>query len=353
MNASAPYRPTPFQQIVVRRDVDLKTFNEEIRAASQPVVLKDAVAHWPMVAAGRESPRALADYVRGFDRGSQIPIIELAPSQGGRLFYRDDMSGFNFERSFAGLGQTLDRLLALASEPDPITLFVESLRAEQHLKDFPAAHPMPLLPPAVLPRLWVGNRVTVQTHFDLLENIACVVGGRRRFTLFPPEQISNLYMGPVEFTPAGTPVSMVSLSDPDFARYPRFAEALKHARQAELEPGDAIYIPYAWWHHVESLTPFNALVNYWWNDTRSSGSPYGALLHAAMSLRDMPPEQRAVWRAFFEHLVFTDPETALGHLSEEQRGLLGPPTPKRVREVREILAMAFPPPPGGPPHKRS
>ncbi|HEX6637290.1 MAG TPA: cupin-like domain-containing protein [Steroidobacteraceae bacterium] len=341
--------PATFQRILVRHGVDLKTFNDEIRAAREPVVLKDAVAHWPIVAAGRESPRALADYIRRFDRGSPIPIIEIPASQGGRMFYRDDMSGFNFERSFAGLGATLDRLLALAGEPEPVTLFIESLRTEQHLADFPAAHPMPLLPPSVLPRLWVGNRVTVQTHFDLLENIACVVGGRRRFTLFPPEQIANLYMGPVEFTPAGTPVSMVPLRNPDPARYPRFAQALTHARQVELEPGDALYIPYAWWHHVESLTPFNALVNYWWNDTKSSGSPYGTLLHAAMSLRDMPPDQRMVWRAFFDHLVFTDPETALAHLTPEQRGLLGPPTPKRVREVRDILAMAFPPSPGKPP----
>jgi hypothetical protein len=332
-----------FAQIVVRHGVDLKTFDDEIRAAGKPVVLEDAVAHWPIVAAGRQSAQALADHIRQFDRGIQVPTIEVPHSQGGRLFYREDMSGFNFERNFAGLGQTLDRLLALANEPAPITLFLESLPTEKFLPDITATLPMPLLPPSVRPRLWVGNRVTVQTHFDLLENIACVVGGRRRFTLFPPEQIANLYMGPIEFTPAGTPVSMVSLNQPDLARYPRFTEALKHAQQAELGPGDALYIPYAWWHHVESLTPFNALVNYWWNDTRSSGSPYAALLHAAMSLRDMPPEQRTVWRAFFDHLVFTDPETALGHLPPEQRGLLGPPTAKRIREVRDILAIAFPP----------
>jgi hypothetical protein len=134
---------------------------------------------------------------------------------------------------------------------------------------------------------------------------------------------------------------MAPLLEPDFTRYPRFAEALRHAREAELGPGDGIYIPYAWWHHVESLTPLNVLVNYWWNDAAKLGSPYGVLLHAAMSLRDLPAEQRAVWRIMFEQLVFSDPQQALAHLPAEQRGLLGPPSPERTRAVREILAKTF------------
>jgi len=333
MSQSAP--------ILVRQQVDLKTFREEIVPACVPVVMKGLVADWPAVQAGRESPRALADFIRRFDRGVTVPIVECPPSAGNRLFYREDMSGFNFERKVAGIGPTLERLLQLAGESQPLSLFIESMRTEEFLPDFSAAHPMPLLPTTVQPRIWIGNRVTVQTHYDLLENIACVVGGRRRFTLFPPEQIANLYMGPVEFTPAGTPISMVPLRDPDLSRYPRFAEALRHSQQAELEPGDALYIPYAWWHHVESLTPFNVLVNYWWNDAPALGSPYGVLLHAALSLRNLPPDQRAVWRAFFDHLVFTDPEVALGHLKPEQRGLMGPPSPQRAGEVRNILLRAF------------
>jgi hypothetical protein len=328
-------------QIVIRHGVDLKTFREEIQPAGEPVVMRNLVPDWPVVRAGRESPRAFVDFIKRLDRHFTVPIIEVPPGLNGRLFYRDDMSGFNFERRVAGISETLERLLASAAEPEPVSLFIESMRTEQYLPDFAPAHLNPLLPPTVLPRIWIGNRVTVQTHYDLLENIACVVAGRRRFTLFPPEQIANLYMGPVEFTPSGTPISMVSLHEPDLKRYPRFTEALRHARQAELEPGDAIYIPYAWWHHVESLTPLNALVNFWWNETASAGSPYSVLLHAALKLRDLPAPQRAAWRAFFDHLVFKDPDEALAHLAPEHRGLLGPPSASRAREVREILSQAF------------
>ena len=74
----------------------------------------------------------------------------------------------------------------------------------------------------VLPRIWLGNAITTPTHLDEWNNIGCVVAGRRRFTLFPPEQIANLYIGPLDFAPTGAPMSLVSLHEPDFERFPRF-----------------------------------------------------------------------------------------------------------------------------------
>ena len=328
-------------QILVRDGVDLKTFNEEIRPAAQPVILKGLVRDWPVVRAARESPRAFVDFLRGFDQGKQCIVVERPPGTTGHLFYNEQMSGFNFTRAPGQIGATLERLLALADEREAPAIFLESMQTEIFLPAFAAAHPMPLVDPQFGPRIWIGNRVKVQTHFDQLYNIACVVAGRRRFTLFPPEQVVNLYPGPIDFTPAGTPISMVSYFEPDHAKFPRYSEALRHARSAELEPGDAIYIPYMWWHCVESLTPLNALVNYWWNDAPRLGSAYAVLLHAALSLRDLPADQRAVWRGMFEHFIFTDPGESMAHLAPEHRGLLGPPSPRRTKEVRDVLTQIF------------
>jgi hypothetical protein len=83
---------------------------------------------------------------------------------------------------------------------------------------------------------------------------------------------------------------MVPLEQPDLRRYPRFQHALAAAQSAELEPGDAVYIPYFWWHHVQSLDRFNTLVNYWWDDASVQfGSPYDCLLHSFLTLRQLPP----------------------------------------------------------------
>jgi hypothetical protein len=328
-------------QIVVRSGIDLKTFRDEIVPGGEPVVLKDLVKDWPAVRAGVESPRSLGNYLRRFDQGRQVAVLEGPPSIRGHFFYRDDMRGLNFERRPATLGATIERLLAQVDDPNPPALYVESTPMAEHLPGFAADNPLSLLPPTVGPRVWIGNTLTVQPHFDLSSNIACVVGGRRRFTLFPPDQLPNLYIGPIEFTVSGLPISMVSLESPDLQRYPRFAEALKHARQAELGPGDAIYIPYAWWHQVESLTPFNVLVNYWWNEARQWGSPFDAMLHAVLALRDLPAEQRDVWRTIFDHFVFTAADEALSHLPPAHRGMLGPPSPERAQAIRAILARAL------------
>jgi len=328
-------------QILIRQGVDLKTFREEIFPAGQPVVLKDLVKDWPAVRAGRESPRALGDYLRGFDRGKPVAVLEGPPSIRGHFFYRDDMRGLNFERRPATISATVDRLLAQAPEPNPPALYVESTPTPEFLPAFAEANSNPLLPAGVTPRIWVGNQLIAQTHFDLSNNIACVVGGRRRFTLFPPEQLPNLYVGPLEFNISGPPISMVSLRNPDLERFPKFAEALAASQSAELDAGDALYIPFGWWHHVESLTPFNVLVNYWWNDAPRSGSAFDTLLHAVLTLRDLPPEQRAVWHTLFENYVFKAGDEAMAHLPREQRGLFGPPSPERNQAIKAILARAF------------
>ena len=328
-------------QILVRHGVDHKAFREEILPAGQPVILKDLVKDWPAVRAGLTSPRALADYLRGFDRGKQVAVLEGPPSIRGHFFYREDMRGMNFERRPGTIGATIERLLAQAGDPNPAALYVESTPAQEHLPPFAGENPNPLLPPSVTPRIWLGNQLVVQTHFDLSSNIACVAGGRRRFTLFPPDQVANLYVGPIEFNISGPPISMVSLRNPDLARFPRFADALAASQGAELTPGDAIYIPYGWWHHVEALEPFNVLVNYWWNEARQVGSPFDSMLHAILTLRDLPPEQRAVWRTLFEHYVFTSGDESMAHLPREQRGMLGPPSPERAQAIRAILARAF------------
>jgi len=326
-------------QVPVRRDVDRAVFEAQIRAAARPVVIEGLVRDWPIVQAARQSRLELARHIKTYDAGRRPHVIEAPPEAQGRIFYRDDLAAFNFTRRQAGLGETVDRLLDGAGSTTAPAIFLEAMAATAYLPGFARAHPMPLLAPGVEPRVWIGNAVKVNTHFDLAYNIACVAGGRRRFTLFPPEQLANLYIAPLDFTPSGAPVSVVPLTNADHARFPRHAEALRHAWHAELGPGDALFIPFGWWHHVESLEPFNVLANYWWNDAPDAGPPHGALLHSMLTIRDLPPDQRAVWANLFQQLVFTDPEQALAHLPAQQRGMLGAPSAERTRRIREMLAQ--------------
>jgi hypothetical protein len=332
----------PPQPIAETGPIEPARFHAEIRRARRPIVLRGLAADWPAVAAARRGDSAIADYLLGFGPTRPVRGIMLAPELEGRFFYNRDLTGLNFTEHQGQLAAFLGEVLRIAGEPRPPGMAVQSELIPEILPGFVEANPMPLLPD-VAPRIWIGNRIRVAPHYDLMENVAVCLAGRRRFTVFPPEQLANLYAGPFELTPAGTPVSMVDPEAPDLERYPRYAEAWAHAQQATLEPGDALYLPYAWWHGVEALEPLSILVNYWWNEApEGSGGGYDALLHALLSYRHLPADERAVWRMMFEHYVFGDSDPA-AHLPPHAKGILGPPSPRMFAQMRAMLKRIFAP----------
>jgi Cupin-like domain len=323
-------------------DVDAATFRKKIVPRNEPAVLRGLIRSWPAVQAGLRSPEALCDYLRRFDRGGKVEVLMGDASIHGRFFYQPDMSDMNFTRRMLPFGGFLDALRAHFNDATPPALAIQATAVPDYLPDFVRENAVDVLNRSIAPRIWIGNAVTVVTHFDPSENLGCVVGGRRRFTFFPPEQLPNLYVGPFDYSPAGIPVSMVNLDEPDLVRYPRFERALAAAQVAELAPGDAVYIPYFWWHHVHSLEPFNVLVNFWWNDAPAElGSPLDCFLHALSALRDLPPAQRATWRMVFDYYVFQTDGDPVAHLPAEYRGVLGPLTPELRAQIKAALLRAL------------
>lgn len=318
--------------------VDRARFREEIRPAGQPAVLRGLAADWPAVQAARSSDEEIVAYLKRFRVDRPVTAIVGEPEIEGRFFYDDDLTGFNFQRGTSPLDPFLDRLLRDRDNPSPLAMAVQSEIVPELLPGFDRENRIDLVSDDVAPRAWIGNRIRVAAHYDQKENIGCVVAGRRRFTLFPPEQLLNLYPGPLEVTPAGTPVSLVDLEAPDLERFPRFEKAMETAQGVELEPGDAIYIPFHWWHAVNSLEPVNLFVNYWWNEAPAGlGSPFDALMYGFFALKHLPPEQRKVWRMIFDHYVFGLNGDPAAHLPPQAKGVLGPLTPELLGRMRATL----------------
>lgn len=328
--------PAPIREYT---HVDRRMFDEEIRPLGEPAVFRGLGADWPVVQAAKRGHEAAIDYFRGFGTGgNEVHAIIGAPEIGGRFFYTPDYRGMNFTRGTVTFDAFLDRLLRDRATEEPFAIAVQSAIIPELLPGFVDANRTPLVDAHVQPRLWIGNTIRVAPHYDLMENVGVVAIGRRRFTVFPPDQLPNLYVGPIEYTPASTPVSTVDIANPDLELFPRYAEAARHAQVAELDEGDAIYIPFHWWHAVDSLARVNAFVNYWWNKAQPGlGNPYDALMFGLYAFRGMPDDQRAVWRMVFDNFVFMTEGDPVAHLPEEAKGVLGPITPEKLAKMRATI----------------
>ena len=326
------------QSIEEIADVSVADLSDELLASDQPRVLRGLASDWPAVKHGCESADAIIRYLQGFDSGNVVTALYAPPEAGGRIFYNEDMTAFNFEYRRMALADAVEMVRSHIDKPASPSLYIGSTNVDHWLPGFREENDFPIQHLAPLVSIWIGNQSRVSAHYDFPANIACVIAGQRRVILFPPEQLPNLYVGPLDFTPAGQPISLVDFHAPDYERFPKFRDAIKTARMSVLEPGDAIIVPSMWWHHMEALDGFNVLVNYWWrNSPAYMGPPLSVLQHAMLGLRDLPEAQRKQWRALFDFYVFNPNPENFEHIPEAARGVLNPVDESTARQIRKML----------------
>ena len=324
-----------------RNIADPDAFRREVAKRGEPALLRGLCSDWPATRAARESWESLANYVARLDNGTPGHAFIGTPEIAGRYFYGEDLEGFNFAREDMRVSDALERIGANAKSGNS-TLYLGSLPVDDHLPGFAEENRLPMLTEAVRPRVWIGNASQVSCHFDNFENIACIVAGRRRFTLHPPDAIGDLYVGPIDNTMAGQPVGLAVGSAPGDPRYPRFERVRDRALVVELAPGDALFLPKLWWHQVEATEPVNMLVNYWW-DAFAIGpdAPYITMMLAMIAIAERPAAERAAWRAYFDHFVFRPNGHPLAHLPESKHGILGPLRPSNYGKIRAFVMQAL------------
>lgn len=316
---------------------------QELMDNCEPVILKGAVNDWELVKAGKVSYENAIAYLKRFYNGKLQGAFFSSPDIKGRFFYNSEVTALNFEMRRASMDDVLNQIQQNLYNENPPGLYIGSTTIDNCLpglreqNDLVFNHDMFSGNPP-LASIWVGNRSIASAHYDAPNNIACCVVGQRRFTLFPPDQIANLYPGPLDPTPGGQAISMVDFSNPDYEKYPLFREALKTAQVADLDPGDALFYPSMWWHQVEAFKPFNVLINYWWNTSpKFMGTPMNVLKHALLSLRDRPEHEKQAWKHVFDYYIFGPAERASQHLPPAARGELGPIDDTTARQLRAYL----------------
>jgi hypothetical protein len=321
------------------------TLDESILSSKEPVIMKGLVNHWKIVECGKQSDDNAINYLKSHYNGRPSVACIGHPDIQGRFFYDAEGTQLNFQTRQATIDEVLDLIRQNFSEKNPTSYYIASNVIDTHFPEFRRDNDIAIPRPAtdypiedIRASIWIGNRTTACCHYDASDNLACCVVGKRRFTLFPPDQIANLYPGPLTPTPGGQALSMVDFANPNLTKYPKFSEAIKHGQIAELEAGDALYLPSMWWHQVESQSPFNVLVNYWWsNSAKYMGPAMDVLYHAMLSLRDKPEHEKLAWKHVFDYYIFGDASLAGEHLPEQARGYLGETDVAKAKMLRAML----------------
>jgi hypothetical protein len=326
------------REVVVGELSSPAQFLREVVEPCLPVIMRGLVGDWPAVHAATRSAEDLQAYLARFDNGGEAEAFVGDPKIAGKYYYAEGLKGFNFERRRMRFADAVSAVVATHGQSGAQTMYLGSVPVNDYLPGFAEHNVMHLLAAHIAPRIWLGHAANVSAHFDAFDNVACVVAGARRFTLFPPEAIEGLYVGPLDNTMAGQPVSLAASAPMDDAKFPLFGEIRAQALSAELGPGDAIYIPKLWWHQIESTASFNGLVNYWW-DAFAGGpdAPYTGLLLSMIAISERPVRERQAWKAFFDHYVFRSNGHPLAHLPTEQHGMLGPLKPDNYAKIRAIV----------------
>lgn len=310
---------------------------EPYLAKRKPFIVRGLVANWPLVTAGKVSGKTARDYLESKAADRPFSVNMGSDEFDGRIFYRDDMS-MNIQMGKAKLPLIFERIDKVENDPNLPIIYLSSIDIKNFFSGLHEDNHFDIGERKARESIWIGTKSRIAAHNDFPENLAFVAVGRRRFTLFPPAEFRNLYIGPLDNTPAGRSISMVDFHDPDFDKFPKFRQALNSAITADLGPGDAIHIPSMWWHHVEGLEPFNVLINYWWRDTPGYlGGPQNALNHAIMAIRDLPEDEKVHWRDLFNHYVFENDDQVADHIPEHGRGILGPMSSKNASKIRSFL----------------
>ena len=111
---------------------------------------------------------------------------------------------------------------------------------------------------------WFGPSGTYSPlHHDPWHNLLVQVVGRKRVRCYAPCSTPALYPFPSSHA-HGTRTACSTVTDHDAAcpaKYPLFAAA--PSLEAELHPGDALFIPRLHWHAARALAR-SFSVNFWW-----------------------------------------------------------------------------------------
>ncbi|KAL7525580.1 hypothetical protein ACHAXR_001067 [Thalassiosira sp. AJA248-18] len=211
----------------------------------------DAIHFWRSLeywrlAVGEETP-VEAEIGKSYNSGNRMPM-----RFGDYLDYLKQVQHEKLEQEVAYLAQ--NELFPQVSNDIPIPQLCDDENGEYNIGEGKLYHTM----------LWMGPRHTVSPlHFDPLDNILMQVVGWKRVLMFPPDNQSRHYAGAKGNQYNTSAIDIENLNSSTLKQFPNFKALAPTPYECILGPGDGLYIPKKWWHHVRSLE-MSVSANVWW-----------------------------------------------------------------------------------------
>lgn len=173
--------------------------------------------------------------------------------------------------------------------------------------------------------IWIGQGTT-STHFDIYDNLLCVIRGQKFVRLYEPKWFPNMHVDQGQWSQAFAPGA-------DRSSFPGASE-VPPPHEITLQEGEILYIPPFWFHEVSVPSGFAIALNYWYHQQHgitSSGALgrvenliYVILLDEVLDLN--PAERKYIARRLVDvaQQLEQRPDVKRPHRSWSSRGVKSP-----------------------------
>ena len=240
------------------REMGAERLRDEFVPENRPVVLRSVLQDW------RPVERWSSDeYLRAAAPDAMVSVRRVDAAGGWTA-----TGGGEYKTEEVAWSGLVDAHAEAEAHGRAATYYAAQLRLRTALPGlFADVHPVPPCVGALgpvwrnAPSAYFGCGHASPLHFDQLENILCVVRGRKQITLWHPADAGMLY--PADGGQAA--FSIANVHDPHAsASFPLLEQAMARALHVELAAGDALYIPICWWHAVRTPVGERSIsVSYW------------------------------------------------------------------------------------------
>lgn len=264
------------KQIDRVKTISKKDFIANYLKPQKPVVIEHLVDDWPAYS------KWSLDHIKTVAKDKTVPLYDDRP-----VDYKD---GFNEPHATMRMEEYVD---LLKKEPTKYRIFLWNILKEIPTLQNDFSYPdIGLRFLKKLPMLFFGGKESYTfMHYDIdLANIIHVhFEGKKQCILFPQSENDFLYKIPHSLITRED----IDFSNPDFEKWP----ALKNAKGfvANLEHGNALYMPEGYWHYMQYVTP-----------------------GFSMSLRSIPRKPKNLAKAIYNLFVMRNIDNLMRRLKGQQ-----------------------------------